>query len=419
VPYAGLLLVGVSATGRFVGWPLTVTLGVLGAVVAALAVATVIYGRRHEPADVTAARLDSDAGLAGELRSAHWFATSERHDEWTEFHLDRAIANASGVTWSKLYPPETHPKAWGAAALCAIVAIALPLTIASRRVTASGPGDVVAEAGKAVSPEDLGADLRAKLDALLAAMAGNDKEAREAAIADLEALKKLMASVDPALQKKLDELLKKNPLGSEAQTKTKNLDAEDLAERGDNADSAAGLPEDVRWALEDLAARLANANANRQTNEKNPAASQETGEKGKGSAQAQTADAKPGEASAQMVRQAAADPGAAKLMQGGGGMMGGDSRSGAGGNSGQKPADLGTPNQIALALRKEMIEANSDMAGENVTKEDLRKKTEQGRSAIGLTRAAATTSFDQSRAMAPPIVPEARQPLLQRYFIRR
>jgi hypothetical protein len=105
-------------------------------------------------------------------------------------------------------------------------------------------------------------------------------------------------------------------------------------------------------------------------------------------------------------------------MMGGGGPMGGDSRPGAGGNQndarGAAEALL-----LAQALRKELVEANADALGENVDKEDLRRKTEQGKSALGFTRVAQPRTVEPSRATAPPPVPEARRPLLFNYFIRR
>jgi hypothetical protein len=335
-----------------------------------------------------------------------------------DFHLSRAADRVSAVDWAGLYPREPHTRSWVTAAGALIVAVAIPLTVAPHRLIATGDqASNAAGPGELGTPDEIAAELRAKLDALLAAM-GDEKAMEPGTLADLEMLKKLMASVDPNLQKKLDELMKKNP-AAESGVKGKGGD-DPLAEKGDMADSAAGLPEDVRWALEDLANRLANADANRQTNEKNPSASTETGEKGRGSAQAETGDSKEMQASAQMMRQAAADPGAAKLMPGGGGMMGGDSRAGAGGNTPNKPGDLtAIPEQIAQSLRKELIEANTDNLGENVPKDDIRRKTEQGKSAIGFTRVAAPAASDPSRVNAPPPVPEARQPLLQRYFIRK
>ena len=414
-PFTGAGLLLISLAGRFLRWPSPLTVGLMVAVIAGVALYTWITLRNRDTADAIAARVDRDAALGGELRSAHWFAAAPDRSDWATFHLERAADRASRVSWATLYPSTPNRKAWAAAAVCAIAAAILPISLpAPQAAVKTASGDPAAP----VAPgDDEAALLRAKLEALLANIK-DGKMGEAAAAADLEMLKKLMAAVDPALQKKLDELLKKQPLGKDAQTKTKNLDEEDLAERGDNADSAAGLPEDVRWALEDLAARLANSNANRQTNESNPAASQQTGEKGRGSSQAQNADAQAGEQSVQMVREAAADPGAAKMMPGGGGMMGGDSRAGAGGNEGNKTGSA-TPEQIALALRKELIEANTDTTGENVNKEDIRRKTEQGKSTIGFTRVAAPSSYDASRATAPPVVPEARRSLLQRYFIRR
>ncbi len=415
-PYAGVALVVVSAVGRLFAWPLALTLGALVAAVAILTTVAIVRGRRRESDDALAQRVDRDASLGGELRSAHWFAAAETADPWAEFHLTRAAARVTTVDWPSLYPREPHTRAWVVAAASLTLALAIPLTVKSRALPP--PAATSAEAPPAgAAAAEIGDELRAKLDAMLAAM--TDEKALDAGqIADLEMLKKLMASVDPALQKKLDDLLKKKPLDDKA-GKAKGLD-DPLAERGDPADSAAGLPEDVRWALEDLAARLANSDANRQTNEKNPSASSETGEKGRGSDQAQTSEANEAQAGAQMMRQAAADPGAAKMMPGGGGMMGGDSRAGAGGNNPNKPGDLtAMPEQIAQALRKELIEANTDNLGENVPKEDLRRKTEQGKSVIGFTRVTTPAASDPSRATAPPPVPEARQPLLQRYFIRK
>ena len=74
---------------------------------------------------------------------------------------------------------------------------------------------------------------------------------------------------------------------------------------------------------------------------------------------------------------------------------------------------------LAQALRKELVEAASDRsATTRAAKDDIRHKTEQSRSAMGFSKVA-PTSFDRSHAEAPPIVPEARKPLLQTYFVRR
>jgi hypothetical protein len=44
-----------------------------------------INGRVPAVTDASAAQLDADAALRGELRSAHWFATHPDGDAWTAF----------------------------------------------------------------------------------------------------------------------------------------------------------------------------------------------------------------------------------------------------------------------------------------------------------------------------------------------
>jgi hypothetical protein len=107
------------------------------------------------------------------------------------------------------------------------------------------------------------------------------------------------------------------------------------------------------------------------------------------------------------------------------GAMGGDSSSGPGGNQGNNCGPGSDPAEcakefasIAQALRKELIEASADMLGENVPTEDIRRKTEQGASALGFTRIAPPATAERSRAVSPPAVPDARRPLLFNYFIR-
>jgi hypothetical protein len=264
-----------------------------------------------------------------------------------------------------------------------------------------------------LAAEEIPEELRKKIEEMLAAMSADQMTARELD-SKMANLKELMDQLDPAMQKKLAELLKKQPLGEDAQTKRRDLDEEDKAERGEK--SQAGLPEDVRWGLEDLAARLASANLDRKTAENNPSASSETGEMGKGSQQAEMQAG--GQQQMQLMREAAKDAGAAQMMAGGAGMMGGDSQAGAGGNSGQKTGQADVKS-IAEALRRELVEAAADARGENVPIEDIRRKTEQGRSSLGFSKVAPLVTFDRSRTAAPPAVPVARHPLLYNYFTRK
>ena len=65
------------------------------------------------------------------------------------------------------------------------------------------------------------------------------------------------------------------------------------------------------------------------------------------------------------------------------------------------------------------LRVREDIKGENIPKEDIRRKTEHGQSSLGFTRVAPPANFDRSRATSPPQVPDARRPLLFHYFIRQ
>jgi hypothetical protein len=403
-----------AVIGRFAGWPVAVPIGLLVAVFAALGLRTYLLGRAHPPTDAMASRVDADAGLAGELRSAHWFASGEAHDPWALYHLDHAAQRAEGVSWDTLYPPVAAGRAWAGTAALAVAALAAALYAAPAPRPPS-PADL-AISDLQEFKDTLPPELLAKLEAMLAMM-GEGELAAAGDSASLLDLQSLMAELDPALQQKLRELAEQRQVGSEDSTR-RDLDAEDRADAEVN--SAAGMPEDVKWALEDLAARLANSNADRETNGENPSASSETGESAMGSDQAESGDASASEAGMQMMRQAAADAGDSQMMMAGAGAMGGDSSAGEGGNSGNGSGE-GEFTSIAQALRQELIEAAQDVRGDNVPPEDedIRRKTEQGTSSLGFTRVAPPATFDRSRAVGPPTVPDARRPLLFNYFIRQ
>ena len=65
-----------------------------------------------------------------------------------------------------------------------------------------------------------------------------------------------------------------------------------------------------------------------------------------------------------------------------------------------------------------MIEADANANGSVNGTRDRRRRTEQGRSALSYTRVAAQTAFDRARVEAPPSAPDARRPLIERYFDR-
>ena len=402
---AGVMLV-FAAAGRFFGWSRWIPLTALGFA----AVGLLVYGwlaRRARPTtDAMASTVDRDAALRGELRSAHWFEANGAADEWTEFHMEKASERAAAVDWTALYPSAKAMKQWAGTGVLAVAVVAISLYVPAR---ASGL-DLAAAIGDAELAAALPADVAAKLAALLEDMkkASLNKNAEQIS---LEEMKKLLANLDPALQKKLTDLLAKQ-MEAQKQAKPKELGEDARPDRAEN--SSAGLPEDVKWALDDMASRQ--AQQDRQTNANNPSASSETGQQGQGSQQAEQKMSM-SQAASPLVREAATDA-ASKMMMGGGGPMGGDSGPGAGGKKNEQTG-LGNPALLAQALRKEMVEANADALGENKDKEDRRKKTEQGKSTLGYTRVAPPAAFEPSRSAAPPPVPEARRQLLLNYFIRK
>ena len=412
-PFAGVAVLVLAGLGRWFAWPATVVVAAL--IVLAIALAAVAYVlRRPRPStDAIALRVDRDASLGGELHSAHWFAESDARDEpWTAFHLERAADHANQVAWSDLYPRVNASKSWLATAVTVVATLALTFAVPARQ---SSLGAVAANTdGKTTSPLAMvPPELQKQIEAMLAAM--KDGLLSEADVkAALAKLDKDAMQLDPAMQAKLAELLKARKIDDEAK-KAKGLAEAEEAEEVANF----GLPEDVKWALEDMAKRLANSPAERKTNAENQSASSKSAEKGTGSEQAETSESSSAQMSLQMVREAAADQSQSQMMMGGGGGMGGDPRTGAGGNSAQDAKAQAQALLIAQALKKETVEANTDALGTNVPKEDIRRKTEAGRSGMGYAKVAPMATFDTTRAVAPPAVPESRRPLVQSYFIRR
>jgi hypothetical protein len=114
-----LLALGV----RWMGWPAAVVMGVLLIGLAALVAYGAIMRRDRGVSDAMAARVDAEAGLGGELRSANWFAAAERptlpagsgssgrgssicgssirgssiDDAWVDLHVSRAADRLQAV----------------------------------------------------------------------------------------------------------------------------------------------------------------------------------------------------------------------------------------------------------------------------------------------------------------------------------
>lgn len=411
-PAAALVCLLLAVTNWLLGVSPWIAVGALSGCAVAATAYLVLQGRLRPTSDAIASAVDADAGLAGELRSAHWFEAETDRDDWSAYHLKQATSRAQDVNWASLYPRVKSARAWVATGALAAGVVAFAVRVPARTPAAAASGNIFAKGQPGAM---LPAELQEKLAALLAQLDQSRLQKDEkAAAASLADIKDLLSKLDPATQKKLEELLAKRTEGLDKE----KMDMAKLAEdqRADRAEnSTAGLPEDVKWALDNDAQRAAQGDPNRKTNEKNPSATTKTGEKGVGSPEAEME--KGGAPAPAMVKESASDPGG-KMMMSAGGPMGGDSRPGAGGNS-ENAKGAAEALLVAQALKKELVEANADALGENVDKEDLRRKTEQGKSTLGFSRVAPPSSYEPSRAAAPPPVPEARRPLLHSWFIRK
>ena len=396
----------VAVTARWFGAAAWISWAALAAAFAVPAALWIVLRRERATTDAIALAVDTDAGLAGELRSAHWFEAQPERNEWAQFHLDRAVTHAGAVDWRALYPSSRSARSWIVTAVLAAGIAATGVRFPARRAAAEAATIDVGAVGA-----ELPLDVQAKLTQLLAQMddAALDPDAKRASLADL---KKLMASLDPDMQKKLQAALEKKSLGNEQKPTTDLAKGEATEPKSLTGD----LPDDLKWAQENQAARSAQSEDQKPPSN-NAAAPQKSGETGSATMQAKAEPGGKPDAAAPIVREAASDEEGKKMM-GGGGPMGGDSKPGAGKtNSNVKGAAEAL--LVAQKLRQELLEASADALGDNVDKEDLRRKTEQGKSSLGFTRAAAPRTVDPSRSAAPPPVPEPRRSLLFHYFIRR
>ena len=410
----------VSIVRRWTVWSPWLPLSVL--VLGAAGLGLYIYARRrpHEVSDDTAAAIDVEAGLRGELRSASWFARRQGRGEWADHHLARAASRLEGVNWTALYPAPRASKTRAATALMAITAlaltVALPERVSGRRAVSGTAADAAKTTdSRALSAEVLPPELLAQLQALLAAAEmGNTTEAeRLASSAELRELLNRLAA-DPDLLKKLaSALAAKDPARPPTAAEMKAM-----AERARKAAELSAMSQDMREALEKMADQVDQDDAAQ--NAKNQDDAEPAGAEGaqKGESSKSSAASGMQELSVQMSRQADAGGSAGIMMMAnpddqGGGPPG----SGVGGSGSQEAAAAAAAAALAAAFKHEMVEAAQDNTGDNVETE-IRRKTEQGTSTVAFTHGTAA-QFDRSRAAAAPPVPEARRSGVQTYFIRK
>src|SRR4051812_22224037 len=370
-PLAATACFALAVAGRLAGWRPSLTLTALA--VAALALgAYAIAARRHRAiTDHDVSHIDADAGLHGELRSAHWFAAAPDRDDWIQFHLARAAERVRAVDWASLYPAPAAGKAKGATGLMAVAAIALAILIPGRAgIAASGAGPgkgaVAVKPGVIVS---IPPELRKQLEEMLAAAERGQGRALSA-----DEVRDLLA--------KLEDLAR-NPSKQDAaatpgEPPANQADIKAFAERAKKASEATSLEPEVREALSDVAKKLGDKGDENTAamSARDPQDAAAKGDPAGGQAQQSKSGSGKEESSVQSAKEAAGGSAVGVMMmtndqagssrEGGLGLGGGSVDR----NGGGQLADLGA------VLRRETIEANADTPGENVEVAE-RRKTEQ------------------------------------------
>ena len=357
--------------------------------------------------DATAAIIDDDAHLRGELRSAAWFATAQKCDEpWAAFHVGRAAARLESIDLAQLYPPVAAGRARVATAV--MIAIVLLLTAVfpgrSQSVVAARnrAADILLGPGAAISLDGVPAELPQELQDLLAAIEDGRLPPGGAADAAMQnLLTQLQALKDPKSLAALARALaadRKNISSAEAM--------KELAARA-KRDAGMMAPSDIRDALDELSKKLSDPERELDSAglEESEQAEPQGGVDLAGAPPQSSHDASSIAAMGMVSisKQETSDPNAPPGM-------------GAGGTS-STPGTGGTMPDISRALRHEVIEANEDDVSSNVQTE-ARRKTERGQAGAAFTGSAAA-AFDGARASAPPQVPEARRAGIQTYFSRK
>ena len=416
---AGLCLL-VAIAGRLRGWTPLVTLLVLAAAAAACAACLFAARRQRVLSDFEVSHIDEDAGLHGELRSAHWFtrlpagASATAGDDWIAFHLARAAERVRGIDWSALYPVPPAGRAKLATGLLVAAAVMIALLVpGGARLRANTPASnaAVAKPGVIVT---LPPDLRKKLEDMLVSAESAEKGRTLTA----DEVRDLLAHLDDLAKNpyKQGDPAANAPGRTPAQMKA---DLKALAERAKKASESTQLEPQVRDALSDLANKLndadQNANAMSSRDPQDAAAKDDAAQQG--AAQQSKSGSSQDGSSVQSVKEAAGGSSVGVVMMtnqdasnardGGLGLGGGTSDQ----NGNGRLADLNA------ALRKETVEAARDLQGDNV-QTDKRRDTEHADATAAYTHAAAHAA-ERGSSTAPPPIPESRRAAVKSYFIRK
>lgn len=418
-PYVAAASLVVAAASRLAGWPAVIPISAVAAGLSGLAAWTYASRRDRGCSDSTAAAIDTEAGLGGELRSANWFAARDTRSPWADYHLDRAAERLRAFDWTALYPAIRAPRAQLATSAMMLVALALALVIPDRPATgpsAVGSGSTAAapDNQRRLLGEGLSPELQKQLEALLAA----------AESGNLQALQHMSAAEQRDLLAQLERLNTADALQELARALDPNANVQTtaaaevmkaLAERAKRASETSAVSPEARQALATLAENLSEAARTLDTASKQPTDAMASKERQQGDAVQTNAGSDAEEMSVQVVKEADAGGGMGVIMMSDDNVSK-NARPGSGVGGGSSMG-AGTKSELEAALRRETIEASADNPGENVMTE-MRRKTEHGQAKVAYTHSASRT-FDRSRAAAPPAVPEARRSGVQTYFIRK
>jgi hypothetical protein len=407
---AGVFVLGLF--GSAVGWPVAVTATIFVALAAALSVWAVLRTRSRPTTDAIAMAVDDDASLAGELRSAHWFSFHPSASPWAVFHVDQAAERSKAVAWHEVYPRTKSRGAWLAAAVLSVAAFAVPAGLPTGSWLPVSVPMGAQELVDLVELEGLSPELRDKLLELLAAV----REGKMTPVEAMAALRALtdFAKVDAAMKEQIAQLLE-DALTSRDQFEKVN--APSLAD----AETATG---DVEWARENMASRVASEQAQKAEDaarggETDPSESKEPGPTTEQSAEGEAGEASEGQPGAKVpAKPSESADGASVMMLGNPSSAVGEPGSVFGGKRGNVRYGTSQASEIAASLKRETVEALVNIDRSALDKEDRRRKTQQSWSSLTFTRSGSRTSFDRARTDAVRAMPEARKPVVERYFVR-
>jgi hypothetical protein len=263
-----------------------------------------------------------------------------------------------------------------------------------------------------VELDGLSPELRDKLLELLAAV----REGKMTPVDAMAALRELtdFARMDPAMKEQIAQLLE------DALT---NRDQFQKTSPPSLADSAT-MATDVEWARENMASRVASEAAQKaeeaaRAGESEAPDGQQPGPTTEQSAEGEVGEASEGQPGAKVpAKPSESADGASVMMLGNPSSAVGEPGAVFGGKRGNVRYGTSQASDIAASLKKETVEAIVNVDRSDLDNEDRRRKTQQSWSSLGYTRSGNRESFDRARTDAVRAVPEARKPLVERYFVR-